>query len=102
MKSLKHLVEKDGVTVVSVIHQPRKFIYDLFDSVVLLGIGGRMVYHGPTDAAVSYFNKLRYRIPEGESVADWLIDISSRRVDPIAIMGSHLGRQKENNSITNL
>ena len=82
MKSLKHLVEKDGVTVVSVIHQPRKFIYDLFDSVILLGLGGKTVYHGPRDVAVQYFNSLHYKLPEGESVADWLIDISSGRVEP--------------------
>ena len=82
MKSLKHLVDKDSVTVVSVIHQPRKFIYDLFDSLVLLGVGGRMVYHGPTDKAEAYFNRLHYTLPAGESVADWLIDISSGRLEP--------------------
>ena len=77
MKSLKHLVEKEGVTVVSVIHQPRKFIYDLFDSLILLGVGGKMVYHGPTNEVISYFRTLDYTLPEGESVADWLIDIIS-------------------------
>jgi ABC-type multidrug transport system ATPase subunit len=82
MKSLKHLVEKDGVTVVSVIHQPRKFIYDLFDSLILLGVGGRMVYHGPTENAETYFGRLNYNLPQGESVADWLIDISSGRLEP--------------------
>jgi ABC-type multidrug transport system ATPase subunit len=82
MKSLKHLVEKDGVTVVSVIHQPRKFIYDLFDSLILLGVGGRMVYHGPTENAETYFRRLNYNLPQGESVADWLIDISSGRLEP--------------------
>jgi hypothetical protein len=82
MKSLKHLVEKDGVTIVSVIHQPRKFIYDLFDSLILLGVGGKMVYHGPTTEANPYFNRLNYSLPEGESVADWLIDISSGRLEP--------------------
>jgi hypothetical protein len=82
MKSLKHLVEKDGVTIVSVIHQPRKFIYDLFDSLILLGVGGRMVYHGPTENAESYFARLNYSLPQGESMADWLIDISSGRLEP--------------------
>lgn len=82
MKSLKHLVEKEGVTIVSVIHQPRKFIFDLFDSLILLGVGGRMVYHGPVDKAAQYFNRLNYNLPEGESVADWLIDISSGRLEP--------------------
>ena len=82
MKSLKHLVDKQGVTVVSVIHQPRKFIYDLFDSLILLGVGGRMVYHGPTGGVTEYFENLSYSLPPGESVADWLIDISSGRLEP--------------------
>jgi hypothetical protein len=82
MKSLKHLVEKEGVTVVSVIHQPRKFIYDLFDSLILLGVGGNMVYHGPTKEATAYFNRLHYSLPSGESVADWMVDISSGRLEP--------------------
>jgi energy-coupling factor transporter ATP-binding protein EcfA2 len=82
MKSLKHLVEKEGVTIVSVIHQPRKFIFDLFDSLILLGVGGRMVYHGAIDQSEQYFNRLHYKLPEGESVADWLIDISSGRLEP--------------------
>jgi ABC-2 type transporter len=81
MKSLKQLAVKDGVTVVSVIHQPRKFIFDLFDSLILLGVGGRMVYHGRTKDAESYFCRLNYFLPAGESMADWLIDISSGRLE---------------------
>jgi len=97
MKSLKHLVEKDGVTVVSVIHQPRKFIYDLFDSLILLGVGGRMVYHGPTENAESYFGRLNYTLPQGESVADWLIDISSGRLDT----DNHVAETKMGESLSN-
>lgn len=82
MKSLKTLVETNGVTVCSVIHQPRKIIFDLFDSLVLLGVGGRMVYHGPTSEAEAYFMRVNYTLPPGESVADWLIDISSGRLEP--------------------
>ena len=82
MKSLKHLVDVQGVTVVSVIHQPRKFIFDLFDSLILLGVGGRMVYHGSTGNSLSYFQGLNYSLPPGESVADWLIDISCGRFEP--------------------
>lgn len=43
MGSLKNLTENQGVTVLSVIHQPRKAIFDSFDSLVLLGVGGNMV-----------------------------------------------------------
>jgi ABC-type multidrug transport system ATPase subunit len=80
MMSLKQMVEIQGVTICSVIHQPRKFIFDLFDSLLLLGVGGRMVYHGPVDASLNYFTSLGYKLPPGESLADWLIDISSGRI----------------------
>jgi DNA polymerase II small subunit/DNA polymerase delta subunit B len=64
------------------LHQPRKFIYDLFDSLILLGVGGQLIYHGPTEGAEPYFNRRNYLLPLGESVADWLIDISSGRLEP--------------------
>ena len=41
-----------------------------------------MVYHGPTSKSLAYFNSLGYDPPQGESFADWLIDISSGRLEP--------------------
>jgi len=81
MNGLKNLVEKKGVTVCSVIHQPRKVIFELFDSMILLGVGGKMVYHGRVDEAEEYFDKLGFQLPLGESVADWFIDISTGQLE---------------------
>jgi len=85
MRSLKNLVKTSRMTICSVIHQPRMQIFDCFDSLLLLGAGGNMVYHGPIRDVQSYFEKLKapYLLPPGESVADWLIDISSGRLAPI-------------------
>lgn len=80
MESLKHLVS-EGVTVISVIHQPRTDIYDMFDNLFLLGIGGRTVYHGPAANARSYFENLGFQMKEGESQADWFLDISSGDIE---------------------
>jgi len=82
MQSLKKLVDANSVTVCAVIHQPRKVIFDLFDSLILLSVGGKMCFHGPTHQAKSYFQRRGYQLPEGESVADWLIDISSGQLAP--------------------
>jgi ABC-2 type transporter len=82
MQSLKKLVKQNGVTVCAVIHQPRKVIFDLFDSLILLSVGGKMCFTGPTDKAKDYFHSRGYQLPEGESVADWLIDISSGQLAP--------------------
>lgn len=77
MSSLSYLSKHLNVTIVAVIHQPRAFIFELFDAIVLLGLGGNMVYHGPVQGCISYFTNLGYVLPQGENVADWLIDISS-------------------------
>jgi DNA polymerase II small subunit/DNA polymerase delta subunit B len=45
-------------------------------------VGGQLIYHGPTEGAEPYFNRRNYLLPLGESVADWLIDISSGRLEP--------------------
>lgn len=81
MESLKRLVTLQGVTVVAVIHQPRTDIYDMFDSLMLLGIGGRTVYHGPATKCREYFEKMGYQLKEGESQADWFLDISSGDIE---------------------
>jgi hypothetical protein len=52
---------------------------------LLLGVGGRMVYHGKVDEAEDYFENLGFELPQGESIADWLIDISSGRLDPMTL-----------------
>ena len=77
MDCLKRLVNSQGMTVVAVIHQPRTDIYDMFDSLILLGLGGRTVYHGPATKCRDYFEKMGYKMKEGESQADWFLDISS-------------------------
>ncbi len=81
MESLKRLVYSQGTTVVAVIHQPRTDIYDMFDSLMLLGIGGRTVYHGPATKCRDYFEKMGYTLKEGESQADWFLDISSGDIE---------------------
>ncbi|KAF4688317.1 hypothetical protein FOZ60_002920 [Perkinsus olseni] len=70
-----------GITVVCVIHQPRYAIFRQFTHCLLLGKGGRTVYVGKTSQAEDYFVSHGFRIPRGENVADWFIDIISGGVD---------------------
>lgn len=81
MESLKRLVSTQGMTVACVIHQPRTDIYDMFDSLFLLGVGGRTVYHGPATECRAYFENLGFQMQQGESQADWFLDISSGEVE---------------------
>ncbi len=81
LSSLKKLA-KSGVTVVTVIHQPRYSIFELFDQVMLFGRGGRSVYQGEPTDLVEYFNNLGYQLPKGENPADWMLDVSTGAAGP--------------------
>ena len=73
---------KTGVTVMSIIHQPRYSIFAMFHHIILLGFGGRVMYCGKPTGVVPYFKKLRYVFPRGENPADVMLDISSGAVGP--------------------
>lgn len=56
MQTLRQLAQ-DGHTVICSIHQPRGSIYSLLDDLLLL-VGGQVVYSGPAQEAVAYFQHL--------------------------------------------
>mmetsp|Transcript_65592 Transcript_65592/g.154260 ORF Transcript_65592/g.154260 Transcript_65592/m.154260 type:complete len:766 (+) Transcript_65592:74-2371(+) len=79
MRSLKTL-SKIGMTVVMVVHQPRYSLFTLFDEVLLLGLGGKTVYLGPSQGVLPYFTNLSFKMPEHENPADWFMDVISGKV----------------------
>lgn len=75
MKALAKL----GLTIVSVIHQPRYEIYRIFDRLILLQIGGRCEYFGDCRAAELHFTRqYGWHCPETVNPADFLIDSLQR------------------------
>eukprot|EP00887_Chlorella_sp_A99_P006238 scaffold3.g6238.t1 len=69
-----------GMTVVTVIHQPRYSVFELFDEALFLGKGGRTVYLGPTQLALPYFESLGFHLPPKENPADFVLDVISGSV----------------------
>jgi hypothetical protein len=51
------------------IHAQRKFIFELFDDLILLGVGGKVVLQGPVAQSESYIEGLNYKFPIGDSFA---------------------------------
>lgn len=49
----------------------------LFDEIILLSDGGRVIYSGPTENATAYFHNLGYAQPESMDNADYLLGVSS-------------------------
>ena len=73
MRTLKEL-SRVGITVVTIIHQPRQEIFESLDNLFLLG-AGRMIYQGPKNEVQPYFENVGFRFPEHSNPADVIMDI---------------------------
>ncbi|NXU46994.1 ABCG2 protein, partial [Turnix velox] len=65
---------KQGKTIIFSIHQPRYSIFRLFDNLTLLA-AGRVLYHGPAQSAIEYFNSVGYQCEPYNNPADFFLDI---------------------------
>ncbi|XP_052628730.1 broad substrate specificity ATP-binding cassette transporter ABCG2 isoform X2 [Harpia harpyja] len=65
---------KQGKTIIFSIHQPRYSIFQLFDNVTLLAVG-KVLYHGPTQHAIEYFQSIGYECEPYNNPADFFLDI---------------------------
>ncbi|KAG2372729.1 hypothetical protein C9374_013181 [Naegleria lovaniensis] len=75
-------ISRAGINVITVIHQPRYEIFTMFDTLLLLGKGGRTIYLGPVDRVEEYFEKeFEFVKPNGINLADFVIDISAGMVE---------------------
>lgn len=78
-----------GVNVIAVLHQPSFTIFSRFSKVLLLGAGGRTVYHDEPTRVVEYFTENLgdggpiYELPPYANPADIAMDIISGVVEPV-------------------
>lgn len=75
MEAMKNLA-LSGRLVMSVIHQPRSSIYDMFDKLLVLS-EGRTMYYGDAKDAVLHFEKYGYSCPESFNPSDFFLDLLS-------------------------
>ncbi|KAI3468295.1 hypothetical protein Pfo_024958 [Paulownia fortunei] len=57
---------------------PAPEIYELFDDIILLS-DGRIVYQGPRENVIEFFESMGFRCPERKGVADFLQEVTSRK-----------------------
>ncbi|KAI9393540.1 hypothetical protein POPTR_006G248500v4 [Populus trichocarpa] len=67
----------NGTTLISLL-QPAPETYDLFDDVILLS-DGLIVYQGPRENVLEFFESLGFKCPERKGVADFLQEVTSRK-----------------------
>ncbi|XVF26672.1 hypothetical protein REPUB_Repub14bG0037900 [Reevesia pubescens] len=75
LKQSNHIL--NGTAVISLL-QPAPETYDLFDDIILLS-DGRIVYQGPREHVLSFFESMGFRCPERKGVADFLQEVTSRK-----------------------
>ncbi|XP_030457252.1 pleiotropic drug resistance protein 3-like isoform X2 [Syzygium oleosum] len=75
LQQLAHLT--DATILVSLL-QPAPETYDLFDDLILMA-EGKIVYQGPHDQALKFFEDCGFRCPERKGVADFLQEVISRK-----------------------
>lgn len=72
MQQIAHLTE---ATVLMSLLQPAPETFDLFDDVILLS-EGRIVYQGPRQHILEFFESCGFRCPERKGTADFLQEVS--------------------------
>ncbi|KAK3411003.1 hypothetical protein EUGRSUZ_J03025 [Eucalyptus grandis] len=78
VNSLKQFVHiLDGTAVISLL-QPAPETYDLFDDIILLS-DGQIVYQGPCELVLGFFESMGFKCPERKGVADFLQEVTSRK-----------------------
>ncbi|XWS73071.1 hypothetical protein CRYUN_Cryun02cG0094100 [Craigia yunnanensis] len=65
----------NGTAVISLL-QPAPETYDLFDDIILLS-DGKIVYQGPRENVLEFFEYMGFRCPERKGVADFLQEVTS-------------------------
>ncbi|KAI8558580.1 hypothetical protein RHMOL_Rhmol04G0105600 [Rhododendron molle] len=66
-----------GTAIISLL-QPAPETYDLFDDIILLS-DGQIVYQGPRECVIEFFEHMGFKCPERKGVADFLQEVTSRK-----------------------
>ncbi|XP_071709127.1 pleiotropic drug resistance protein 1-like isoform X13 [Rutidosis leptorrhynchoides] len=66
-----------GTCVISLL-QPAPETYDLFDDIILLS-DGQIVYQGPRENVLEFFEYMGFKCPERKGVADFLQEVTSKK-----------------------
>lgn len=74
IKSLRQSIHILAGTALIALLQPAPETYDLFDDIILLS-DGYIVYQGPRDNVLEFFESMGFKCPERKGVADFLQEV---------------------------
>ncbi|XP_030525586.2 ABC transporter G family member 29-like [Rhodamnia argentea] len=75
MQQIAHLTD---ATILMSLLQPAPETFDLFDDIILLS-EGQIVYQGPRDHILEFFEQCGFQCPERKGTADFLQEVTSRK-----------------------
>eukprot|EP00250_Pteridium_aquilinum_P022353 c25359_g2_i2 orf=102-4673(+) len=75
---LKQSVQVMDGTMVAALLQPAPETFELFDDLILLS-EGQIVYQGPRDFVMDFFEHMGFKCPERKNVADFLQEVTSKK-----------------------
>ncbi|KAK9266397.1 hypothetical protein L1049_025254 [Liquidambar formosana] len=75
MRQMVHIMD---VTMVISLLQPAPETFDLFDDIILLS-EGQIVYQGPRENILEYFEYMGFKCPKRKGVADFLQEVTSKK-----------------------
>ncbi|KAJ0704849.1 putative ABC-type sulfate transporter [Helianthus annuus] len=78
IKYMKQMVHIMDVTMTISLLQPAPESFELFDDIILLS-EGQIVYHGPREEILGFFESAGFKCPERKGVADFLQEVTSRK-----------------------
>ncbi|XP_055834802.1 pleiotropic drug resistance protein 2 [Solanum dulcamara] len=78
VKLMRQMVHVNDITMVISLLQPDPETFDLFDDVILLS-EGQIVYQGPRENVLEFFEYMGFRCPERKGIADFLVEVTSKK-----------------------
>ncbi|KAJ8452102.1 hypothetical protein Cgig2_016683 [Carnegiea gigantea] len=78
VKCLQQIAHLSDATILMSLLQPAPETFDLFDDIILLS-EGQIVYQGPREHVVEFFESCGFRCPERKGIADFLQEVTSRK-----------------------
>ncbi|KAF0905322.1 hypothetical protein E2562_003919 [Oryza meyeriana var. granulata] len=78
VKYIRQVAHVMNATVMMSLLQPPPETYALFDDIILIS-EGYIVYHGPRENILEFFESAGFRCPERKGVADFLQEVTSRK-----------------------
>ncbi|WVY92651.1 hypothetical protein V8G54_031739 [Vigna mungo] len=78
VKCIRNFVHQMEATVLMALLQPAPETFELFDDLLLLS-DGYVVYQGPREDVLEFFESLGFKLPPRKGVADFLQEVTSKK-----------------------